>query len=178
MLRVVIDTSSLISYALTRDDLMQRVVAHWRAGTFSLLSSPATRTELSTVLSRPCVQSLAGSPLDELLRGVERFSEHVSGELQLTGVSRDGQDDKFLSCAVEGGADYLVSIKRTLLDVRRYRGVAILSPGQFLLALELYPMEAAAMALRFSRDVLAGIPATVPLEPGTAARVAKAVDLG
>jgi putative PIN family toxin of toxin-antitoxin system len=178
MLRVVIDTSSLISYALTQDDLMRRVVAHWRAGTFSLLSSPATRAELAAVLSRPSVQDLAKSPLDELLRGVERFSEHVSGELDLTGISRAPKDDKFLSCAVEGGADYLVSRSRSLLDMRRLRGVAILNPGQFLLALELYPMEAAAMASRFSRDVLAGIPATVPLEPRTAARVAEAVDLG
>ena len=43
MLRVVIDTSSLVSYVLTRGDLMRRVVAHWRAGTFTLLSSSATR---------------------------------------------------------------------------------------------------------------------------------------
>lgn len=175
MLRVVVDTSSLVSYVLTQGDLMRRVVAHWRAGTFTLLSSPATRAELAGVLARPAIRQLAVAPLDELARGVERFSVHVPGSLNLSGACRDPKDDKFLACAVEGEAHYLVSSDRDLLDVRHYRDVAIVNPGQFLLALELYPMEAAAMASRFSRDVLVGIQAGVPLEPGTAVRVAEAV---
>jgi hypothetical protein len=58
-----------------------------------------------------------------------------------------------------------------------YRGIAIVNPGQLLLALELYPVEAAAMAARFGRDVLVDIQATVPLEPGTAARVVEAMTM-
>jgi putative PIN family toxin of toxin-antitoxin system len=175
VLRVVVDTSSLVSYVLTQGDLMRRVVAHWRAGTFTLLSSPATRAELAGVLARPAIRQMAVAPLDQLARGVERFSVHVPGSLNLSGACRDPKDDKFLACAVEGGAHYLVSSDRDLLDMRHYRDVAIVNPGQFLLALELYPMEAAAMASRFSSDVLVEIQAHVPLEPGTAARVAEAV---
>ena len=175
MLRVVIDTSSLVSYVLTRGDLMRRVVAHWRAGTFTLLSSSATRAELAGVLARPAIRQLAVAPLDEFVRGLERFSEHVPGALSVNGACRDPKDDKFLACAVEGCAHYLVSSDRDLLDIRRYRDVAIVNPGQFLLALELYPMDAEAMASRFDRDVLVGIQARVVLEPETAARVAQAV---
>jgi putative PIN family toxin of toxin-antitoxin system len=175
VLRIVVDTSSLVSYVLTRGDLMRRVVAHWRAGTFTLLSSPATRAELAGVLDRPAIQQLAVVPLDELARGLERFSVHVPGTLHIAGACRDPKDDKFLACAVEGGAHYLVSSDRDLLDMHHYRDVAIVNPGQFLLALELYPMEAGAMASRFGHDVLVGIQAHVPLEPGTAARVAEAV---
>jgi putative PIN family toxin of toxin-antitoxin system len=183
VLRVVIDTSSLVSYVLTRGELMRRVVAHWRAGapstssgqSFTLLSSPATRAELAGVLARPAIRQLAVAPLDELAQGLERFSEHVPGGLGLSGACRDPKDDKFLACAVEGRAHYLVSSDRDLLDMRRYRDVAIVNPGQFLLALELYPMEAAAIAARFGRDVLADIQASVPLEPETAARVAEAL---
>lgn len=175
MLRVVIDTSSLVAYVLTRGELMRRVVAHWRAGTFTLLSSPATRAELAGVLTQPDIQQLSVTPLDELRQGLERFSEHVPGTLDLSGVCRDPKDDKFLACAVEGKAHYLVSSDHDLLDMRHYRDVAIVNPGQFLLALELYPMEARALAARFSRDVLADILATVPLEPETVARVAEAL---
>jgi putative PIN family toxin of toxin-antitoxin system len=175
VLRVVIDTSSLVSYVLTRGELMRRVVAHWRAATFTLLSSSATRAELAGVLARPAIRQLAVASLDELMRGLERFSEHVPGVLELAGACRDPKDDKFLACAVEGQAHYLVSSDRDLLNMRRYRDVAIVNPGQFLLAQELYPMEAAAMAARFGRDVLADIQATVPLEPETAARVAEAL---
>jgi len=175
VLRVVIDTSSLVSYVLTRGELMHRVVARWRAGAFTVLSSPATRAELTGVLARPAIRQLASTPLDELVRGLERFSEHVPGVLNLAGACRDPKDDKFLACAVEGGAHYLISSDHDLLDMRRFRNVAIVNPGQFLLALELYPMDAAEMAARFGRDVLADIQATVPLEPGTAARVAEAL---
>lgn len=175
MLRVVIDTSSLVSYVLTQGELMSRVVAHWRAGTFTLLSSPATRAELADVLARPAIRQLATAPLDELVRGLERFSEHVPGVLELSGACRDPKDDRFLACAVEGGAHYLVSSDYDLLDMRRYRDVAIVNPGQFLLALELYPLEARALVARFGHDVLADIQATVPLEPGTAAWVAEAL---
>ena len=177
MLRVVIDTSSLVSYVLTRGELMRRVVAHWRAGAFTLLSSPATRAELADVLARPAIRQLAVAPLDELVRRLERFTEHVPGGLDLAGARRDPQDDKFLACAVEGRAHYLISSNDDLLDMRRYRNVAIVNPGQFLLALELYPMEAKALAARFGRDMLEDIQATVPLEPGTAARVTEALKI-
>jgi len=177
MLRVVIDTSSLVSDVLTQGELMRRVVAHWQAGTFTLLSSPATRAELAGALARPAIRQLATVPLDELARGLERFSEHVPGVLNLSGACRDPKDDKFLACAVEGEAHYLISSDFDLLDMRRYRDVAIVNPGQFLLALELYPMEARALAARFGRDVLEDIQATVPLETETAARVAETLTM-
>lgn len=176
MLRVVIDTSSLVSYVLTQGEVMRRLVAHWRAGTVTLLSSPATRAELASVLARPSIRRLATAPLEEFARGLERFSEHVPGELDVAGACRDPKDDKFLACAVEGHAHYLVSSDRDLLDMRTFREVAIVNPGQCLLAIELYPMTAEALAARFDRAVLRDIQATVPLEPDTATRVATALD--
>jgi putative PIN family toxin of toxin-antitoxin system len=175
VLRAVIDTSSLVSYILTRGDLMRRVVAHWRAGDFTLLSSPATRSELAAVLRRPAIRKLAAAPLDELGSGLERFSEHVPGRLTLSGACRDPKDEVFLACALEGGAHYLVSSDRDLLDMRRYEGVAIVNPGQFLVALELYTIDAAEMTDRFPPGVLQKILDGVPLDPETAARVGKAI---
>jgi hypothetical protein len=71
--------------------------------------------------------------------------------------------------------DYLVSSDRDLLDMRHYQGIAIVSPGQFLLALELHAMDSAAIAARFAREVLRDIQANIPLEPETAARVEEAL---
>ena len=62
MLRVVLDTSSLVSYVLTRGDIMRRVIAHWRANRYVLLSSPQTRAELAAVLARPQIRRLATAP--------------------------------------------------------------------------------------------------------------------
>jgi hypothetical protein len=61
--------------------------------------------------------------------------------------------------------------------MRHYRGVAIVNPGQFLLALGLHRMEGGAMAERFGPKVLKGILETVPLEPEAASRVEEALAL-
>jgi putative PIN family toxin of toxin-antitoxin system len=175
MLRVVIDTSSLVSYILTRGDIMRRVVGHWRANRFVVLSSPATRAELTVVLSRPQIQRLAVASLEPLIQGLDRYSWHVPGEPDLTGACRDPKDDKFLACAVEGNAHYLVSSDRYLLDMRSCRGVAIVSPGQFLLALELHALDVKAMARRFDLETLADIRQLLPLEPETARRLLEAI---
>jgi putative PIN family toxin of toxin-antitoxin system len=105
MLKVVIDTSSLVSYVLTRGDIMRRVIAAWREDQFILLSSAETRAELAAVVARPKIKILAAAPLDELVKGIERFTRPVYGELDLSGACRDSKDDKFLACAVMGEAD-------------------------------------------------------------------------
>lgn len=177
MLRVVIDTSSLVSYVLTRGDLMRRVIAHWRLNRLVVLSSPATRAELAAVIARPQIQRLVVASLDPLVEGLAHYTWHVPGDLHLAGVCRDPNDDEFLACAVEGDAHYLISSDKDLLDLKSYRGVAIVSPGQFLLAFELHEMDAEAMARRFDRETLAGIHDSLPLDPETATQLVAAMAL-
>jgi uncharacterized protein len=175
VLRVVLDTSSLVSYILTRGDIMQRVVAHWQASHFILLSSPQTRAELKSVLDRPRVKALAIAPPGEMVLGLERYTWHVPGELDLKGACRDPKDDKFLACAVEGKAHYLVSSDHDLLAMRTFNNVIIHNPGKFLLALELSMLDTDAMIKRFDNRTLADIQSTLMLEPETANRLEEAV---
>ena len=177
MLRVVLDTSSLVSYVLTRGEIMRRVIGHWRANHYVLLSSPQTRAELAAILARPQIRRLATAPLDDLVRGIDRYTWHVPGALVLSGACRDAKDDKFLACAVEGRAHYLVSSDNDLLHMRSFRGVVIHNPGQFLLALELSMLDAAAMSQRFEAGTLVDIQKSLLLEPETASRLATAIDL-
>lgn len=46
-------------------------------------------------------------------------------------VSRDPDDDKFISCAVDAKALYVVSGDKDLLEVGRYRFVEILTAAEF-----------------------------------------------
>lgn len=176
MLSVVIDTSSLVSYVLTKGELMSRVVVHWRTDSFRLMLSPSTFGELQDVLRRPKIKQIATAPIDRLSQELKRFSYHVPGNIDVSGACRDAKDDKFLACAVEGEAHYLVSSDRDLLDMRHFRGIAIVNPGQFLLAIELYPLNTVAVAERFDRNVLVDILENIPLEPGTESRLREAID--
>lgn len=175
MLRVVIDTSSLGSYVLTRGDLMRRVIAYWRANRFVLLSSPQTEAELAGGLSRPQIQRLTVVPLDPLIQGYARYTWHVPGALNLAGACRDPRDDKFLACAFEGAAHYLVTGDKYLLSMRVYRDVAIVNPGQFLLAVELHGLDVPGMMARFDHDTLRAIAQTLSLDPETATRLRAAL---
>lgn len=55
--------------------------------------------------------------------------------------------------------------------MERYQDVAILNPGQFLLALALSTMEPKEMVQRFEHDTLKGIAETISLEPKIASRL-------
>jgi predicted nucleic acid-binding protein len=45
---------------------------------------------------------------------------------------RDPRDDKFLEVAVHGRADAIVTGDRDLLDLNPFRGIAILTPAEYL----------------------------------------------
>lgn len=177
MLRVVVDTSTLVSYVLTRSSLLSRMIDSWRSGAFVLVTSPETLAELKDVLNRPVIKDRTAGTLDEMVAGIERFSETVPGLVEVSGGCRDPKDDKFLACAFEGRADYLVSSDADLLDMRWYRATAIVNPGQFLLVLEMYPMVADAISTHYQRTVLERVLAGVSLQPDIARRVRSALAL-
>ena len=175
MLRVVLDTSSLISFALTTGDIMNQLMEAWYAKEFILLTSTVTQRELARVLNRPWIRDRAKVPIDRLSADVVKFSEKTPGLLDLGGACRDTKDEKFLVCAVEGKAHYLVSSDRDLLDIGRFRDTCILNPGQFLVALRLRQMTPTDMRRRYSIEALQTIQRGLCLEGETAAKVAQAI---
>lgn len=177
MLRVVVDTSTLVSYVLTRSTLLSRLIDSWRAGAFVLVTSPDTIAELTGVLNQPRIKDRAAVSLAEMAAGVERYSETVTGLVNASGACRDPKDDKFLACASEGRADYLISSDADLLDMQWYLETAIVNPGQFLLILEMSALEADAISARYQRSVLERVLAGVSLQPDLARRIEKAMSM-
>ncbi len=53
------------------------------------------------------------------------------GEL-VTGICNDPDDDRFLSCALSGGADYIVSGDKELCNLKELRAVRIISAEEFM----------------------------------------------
>ncbi len=56
----------------------------------------------------------------------------VRVRLRLSVVRRDPENNKFLECAVAGRAEYLVTGDQDLRELGSYRGVTILTVGEFL----------------------------------------------
>lgn len=112
--RVVIDTSSLISYIITQGDIMRQVMDAWDNDEFTVVSSPQLLEELARVLRRPKIQQRAQVSPQWFVNHVATYASFMLGIVEVEGVCRDPKDDKFLACAVEGKADYLVSSDKDL----------------------------------------------------------------
>jgi putative PIN family toxin of toxin-antitoxin system len=63
-------------------------------------------------------------------------SELVVPRVTVEAIPEDPDDNKFLACAVEGNADFIVSEDRDLRRLGRYDSIAIVRKHQFLRILE------------------------------------------
>ena len=124
--RAVLDTNVFVS-ALLFEGPTNRIVDLWQGGQFISLISKPILEEYLQVLAYPKFQltdrEIKSLIEDELLPFVE--------------VVSDRSDEKFLACARDGKADYIVTGDRVLLAVKEFEGTKIIKPSAFLtIALE------------------------------------------
>lgn len=130
-MRVVLDTNTLIS-ALLFSGTASRLVPLWQSGEITPLLSKAMLQEYLQALTYPKFR-LSDQEIRELIEEeVLPFVKTIEVRKRLTVVRRDPDDNKFLECAVTGGAKYLVTGDRDLLDLGSYRGISIVTAGEFL----------------------------------------------
>jgi len=128
---VVLDTNVLVSALLFSGD-MERIVEGWKAGMFVPVFSRETFDEFRRVLTYPKF-SLTASEIRALIENeVLPFCEVVEVQEEIQGVCRDTADEKFLSCAVAAGVDYIVSGDNDLLALGSFREISIVNPAEFL----------------------------------------------
>jgi uncharacterized protein len=125
--RVVLDTNVLIaavvSDGLCRDLVRVRVLPHT-----IVTSEPLLRELRSTSRNKFAVDP------DELplLRQLHEEAEIVAPVRLDERVCRDKGDDMVLASAIAGKADVIVTGDEDLLVLKKFRGIKILSPRQFL----------------------------------------------
>jgi hypothetical protein len=131
---VVFDTNILIRLALGKTSASTRMWNAFTDGQFVLLISTATLSELDRVLhyGRIAVkQKLTEERIQNFLDVLRTQAMMTAGLYEVSRVEVDATDDVFLACALEGGADYLVSEDPHLRDLGEYHGVQIIGLDQF-----------------------------------------------
>ncbi len=64
---------------------------------------------------------------------VMEISTIVEPKRKLYAVQEDPEDNKILECAVEAGADFIITYdEKHLLKMKEFEGIRIVSPGEFL----------------------------------------------
>lgn len=99
-----------------------------------MLVSGSILSELDRVLHYARIAVKQGLPEEQIQNFVSvlRTQTVMTHDLyQVSRVEADATDDVFLACALEGGADYLVSEDPHLRDLGEYHGVQIVGLDQF-----------------------------------------------
>jgi uncharacterized protein len=129
--RVVIDTNIYVSRALCLGSKPAIAVDKaWLEDT--TLLSEATWEELQIVLNRAKFSAyIQPGTLEPYPHSIQSIATFVS-ILHSIRACRDPKDDKFLEVAVHGHADLIITGDRDLLVLHPFRGIAILTPGDYL----------------------------------------------
>jgi putative PIN family toxin of toxin-antitoxin system len=126
---VVIDTNVIISSLWGGNPV--KVMELWDKNRFIALISREILDEYLDVLSR-------FRPADEDL---EQFimlfmnrnkSQIIKTKSKINAIKTDPADNKFLECAVDGGARFIVSGDTHLLALKEHKKIRILSPAEFV----------------------------------------------
>jgi uncharacterized protein len=126
-MRILLDTNVLVS-AFSSRGTCHEVLEHC-VRRHSLLTSGFILRELRTAL----VEKAGFLPREagEIVLLLQDRMETVEPTALPSDVCRDPADVPILGTAVAGRCDYLITGDKDLLELREFRGVAILSPGGF-----------------------------------------------
>jgi putative PIN family toxin of toxin-antitoxin system len=129
--RIVIDTNGIVSAFIYPESIpgqaLNLVLTRHR-----LLMSMDVAAEITEVMRRDKFDRFLRRQLrEEVVANLIRESEFVSTSTIVT-ACRDPDDNKFLEAAVDGRATAIVSGDDDLLALNPFRGIAILTPRDFL----------------------------------------------
>lgn len=129
-MRVVLDANIYIS-ALLVGRGCEEILTLGRTGVIQVLATPEIIDEVASVLRR----KFRWSPEDirQFLDEARDLCRMIPFDPAKIDFPADPADAKMLACAVAGKADVIVTgDKKHLLPLKRYRGVPIVSPSEFL----------------------------------------------
>jgi len=131
----VIDTNVFISGLFGKDSFSARLQDLWINQEFELVTSIEILKELSRVLNYPRIQQKFQPKEDS----VKRFFRLVFRKAIITKdtyttdkIVEDPTDNKFLACALEANADYIVTRDPHLRNIKHYHGIQIIDVTTFI----------------------------------------------
>jgi uncharacterized protein len=131
--RVVLDTSILISAALSASGKPAAVLDHVLANATLILSAEIFHELTRKVLEPKFDKYLRGNDRADLLTKLAATAEWTEIDERVT-VCRDPNDDMIIETALAGRADCIVTGDKDLLVLDPFRTIRIVSAATFLLS--------------------------------------------
>lgn len=131
--RIVVDTNIMVGAIMKPTGASNKILDMWIQGRLTLLVTERILDEYRTILSQ---KWLKPDRVSELNRHMSEFAEVVDPKERVYEIKDDPSDNRFLECAAEGEADYIISSDQHLLALKRFRRTEIVRPTQFLKRVE------------------------------------------
>jgi putative PIN family toxin of toxin-antitoxin system len=121
----------LVSALIFPDGAVGRVYALAKSGDVDLYLSPEILKEFrAVVVGKFQVEELL---VLEHLERLARTARIVVPKKRVSAIRAADADNRILECAIEAGADYIVTgDKKHILPLKKFRGIRIVSPREFL----------------------------------------------
>lgn len=131
--KVVLDTNIFINATFAGDSSSARIISLVEDDVLEMLVSASIEREYDQQLSPAYIQKRwkRNTQTAASIKSIMKNATTIEPQVKLNN-SRDPADNKFLDCAVSGGADYLISSDDDLLELKSIQDIPILTPGQFL----------------------------------------------
>lgn len=132
MIRIVLDTNTIISAIGWKHSKPRRILEACLSGKYLLVESPGLLKEFAAVMERPKFGFIPEEQKKELVTRLINYCEIVEPTKKINIIKSDPADNKVLECALEGKAQYIVSGDNHLLRLKVYMGIRIVTAAEFL----------------------------------------------
>lgn len=139
MLKVVLDTNQFVSAIITKKGVSVQLLEAWRKHAYILITSEEIIKKAKKVLQYPRIAKkyhLQEETIESLVQLIEREAVVSPGFLKVEIIKDDPDDNKILACALEAKAQYIISGDGHLLNLRKYKDIAILTAQEFLKSID------------------------------------------
>jgi len=127
--RIVIDTNVYIS-AIFWGGKPREVLELGRNGRISIFTSSEIQAEIEMKLKTKF--RIEENEVAQILLDYAMFTMPIKPLHRIAIIEADPDDDKFMECALEARAGYIVSGDKHLLNLKNYQGIQIKKPAEFL----------------------------------------------
>jgi len=132
-MRAVLDVNILASASTFPDRVPGTVLTLGLTGYFEMIISDPILERLEVVLTRPYFAGrLPEADRIRFLKALSAIPARVEPDAKVRGIAPDLEDDLVLGTAVAASAEFLVTGDKGLLAIGDYRGVRIVTAGEFL----------------------------------------------
>lgn len=132
-MRAVLDANIYVSFILTGGETLSSLFHAWERRLFVPLTSDEIIAEVKEVCERFLEQgTISKEALQEAFWRLTHDAKHIA-VVSHVARSKDVKDNKYLACAKDGAADYLVTgDKKHLLTIKTFGATKIVSPKEFV----------------------------------------------